>query len=241
MCPNCQAPTRPGEDFCTSCGTALRRDDSAAQQPQGQYPSAGQPFGQQPPTRVIGQPGPGGQQPPPPYPPPQQQWPQQQWPQQPPSGGPPAPGWQGQVQRTSTPFRFDLKRLGQADRIIGGATIVMLISLLLPWYGYLGATEDGLKAHGYLVISLVIALALIVYLVLRAGWDALPFRLPIAHAPLLLIGTGVQFLFVLIAFLFKPFSFLSWEIGAYLALVAAAVACGVIAVPAIRSLQARQP
>jgi hypothetical protein len=73
----------------------------------------------------------------------------------------------------------------------------------------------------------------------RAGWQTLPFRLPIAHAPLLLVGTAVQLLFVLIAFLFKA-SGTSWEIGAYLALLAALAACAIIAVPAIRSAQATQ-
>jgi hypothetical protein len=272
MCPNCQAPTRDDEDFCTNCGTPLRREGPAGQQSPGSYPPPAQASGQQPPTWVAGQPGPGGQQQqpwgaqpgqPPPYaqqpgqpptygqPPTQPPPPYAQQPTQPPPfgqqpsahpqfGGQPAPGWQGQVQRPSTPaFQLDFKRLGQTDLIIGGATIVMFISLFLPWYGYLGATEDGLTAHGFLAISLIVALALIAYLVLRAGWDALPFRLPIAHAPLLLVGTGVQLFFVLIAFLLKPYSILSWQIGAFLALIAAAVACGVIAVPAIRSLQGR--
>jgi hypothetical protein len=260
MCPNCQAPTRDDEDFCTNCGTALPRG-GAASPLQGQYPPAQQAFGPEPPTQRAGQPP--QQQWGPPQPPPQQQWTNQPQPQpqygqppyqqaaqpppfgqptqQPQSGGPPAPGWQGQAQRRSTPaFQFEIKRLAQTDLIIGGATIVMFIALFLPWYSYLGATEGGLTAHGYLGIPLIIALALIAYLVLRAGWDALPFRMPIAHAPLLLIATGVQWFFVLIAFLFKPFSFVSWDFGAYLALLAAAVACGVIAVPAIKSLQGNQ-
>ncbi len=110
-------------------------------------------------------------------------------------------------------------------------------SLFLPWFGVLGFTVSGIGLHGYLAISLIAAVAVIGYLVLRAGWETLPFRLPVAHVPLLLIGTGVQLLFVLIAFAFRP-SGTSWEFGAYLGLLAALVACGVVAAPAISSMQA---
>jgi hypothetical protein len=164
--------------------------------------------------------------------------------QAPPSAPPPgpasplggtAPPGSGQVQRPSTPpFSFDLKRLATADRVIGGASVVAFISLFLPWFGFFGYTVSGLSAHGYLTIALIVELALVGYLVLRAGWSTLPFRLPIAHAPLLLIVTGVQLLFMLIGFL-QSYGF-SHEIGAYLGLLAALVAFGVIAAPAIRSL-----
>ncbi|HWF81307.1 MAG TPA: hypothetical protein VN695_12055 [Streptosporangiaceae bacterium] len=124
------------------------------------------------------------------------------------------------------------------DLTIGGASIVALLSLFLPWFGVLGYSTSGMSLHGYLVIALLADLALLGYLVLRAGWDTPPVRLPIAHAPLLLIATGVQLLFVLIAFLQSDG--LGHEFGAYLALLAALVACGVIAVPAIRSVRDAQ-
>jgi hypothetical protein len=73
--------------------------------------------------------------------------------------------------------------------------------------------------------------------VLRAGWDVLPVRLPVARAPLLLVGTALQLLIVVIAFLSKPAG-LSWDIGAYLELAAAIAACGVIAGPAVRAWSA---
>ncbi|HXP22051.1 MAG TPA: zinc ribbon domain-containing protein [Streptosporangiaceae bacterium] len=157
--------------------------------------------------------------------------------QQPPGSTPP-----GYVQPAGghTPaFRFDVSRLDVADRVIGAASVIVFISLFLPWFGVLGFTVSGMSYHGYLAISLIAAVVLIGYLVLRAGWQKLPFRLPIAHAPLLLVGTAVQLLFVLIAFLFKP-SGTSWEVGAYLGLLAALAACAVIAVPAIRSMQGTQ-
>ncbi len=138
-------------------------------------------------------------------------------------------------------FRIDLRRLSQVERVVAGATVVVLISLFLPWFGF-GVygdnfTVSGISAHGYLYVLLILTLAILAYLVLRAGWDQLPFTLPIAHGPLLLIGTGLQFLLVLIGFLDKPLSLLSWEVGAYLGLIAAAVAAGPVIVPAIRSFQ----
>lgn len=148
----------------------------------------------------------------------------------------------GQVQRpagSAPAFHFDVNRLNVADRVIGGASIVVFISLFLPWIGVAGFTFSGMSDHGYLAISLLAAVVLVGYLVLRAGWQTMPFRLPIAHAPLLLVGTAVQLLFVLIAFLFKPSGW-SWEFGAYLGLLAALAACAVIAVPAIRSMQGAQ-
>lgn len=138
------------------------------------------------------------------------------------------------VPRSASAFAFDLKRLGLADRIIGGTGIVTLLSVFLPWFGVLGFSISGVSLHGYLVIALLADLLTLGYLALRAGWDTLPFKLPIAHAPVLLITTGVQLLFMLIAFL-QPDG-LSHEFGSYLGLLAALVACAVIALPAIQAV-----
>jgi len=156
-----------------------------------------------------------------------------------PYSGPPAPGSPGPAVRPSTPpFNFELNRLATPDLVIGGASIVTLISVFLPWFGVPGFSTSGMSLHGYLVIPLLAALALLGYLVLRAGWATPPVKLPIAHAPLLLVGTGVQLLFVLIAFLQSDG--LGHQFGSYLALLAALIACGVIAVPVIRSVIAAQ-
>ena len=148
-----------------------------------------------------------------------------------PPGGPPHHGPQ---------FAFDLKRLSPVDQVIGGASLILIITLFLPWFGIsiggYSASESGFSAHGYLIIPLLTAILLIAYLIMRAGWDDPPLKLPVAHAPLLLVGTGIQFLIVLLAFLFKPAG-TDWEFGAYLGLLAALVACGAIVVPAIQSMQ----
>ncbi|HUJ06866.1 MAG TPA: zinc ribbon domain-containing protein [Streptosporangiaceae bacterium] len=225
MCPQCQAPVRPDADFCTNCGAALSRASASTQQAQYGQPQAPQQYAQQP--QQFGQPQ-YGQQP--------QQFGQhpQQFGQQPQAFGQP-----GQVRKSTPSYQFSLGRLKTTDLIIGGASVVVFISLFLPWFGYPGFAISGMSRHSFLAIALIASLVMIGYLVLRSGWDNLPFRLPIAHAPLLLIGTVVQLFFVVIAFLFKP-TLLSWEIGAYLGLLAAALACAVIAVPAIRSLRGTQ-
>ena len=125
-------------------------------------------------------------------------------------------------------FRLDLRRLSRADQTVGGASLVVLVSLFLPWFGFgtLGANVSvtGTTAHGYLVIVVVTALLMAGYLVLRSGWDEFPLPLPIAHETLLLAGAGGQFVLVLIGFLDVPLAGLSWKTGAYLALLASAVA-----------------
>jgi hypothetical protein len=147
---------------------------------------------------------------------------------------PPGPAGLG-----TTPFRLDLRRLTAADRTIGIASLLTFIALFLPWFGVgvegVSISESGMSAHGYLAIVLILSLAIVIYLLLRAGWDRLPMRLPVAHAPLLLVVTGLQLLIVLVAFLLKPDG-LNWYFGAYLGLAAAIAACVPIGIPAMRSM-----
>lgn len=136
-------------------------------------------------------------------------------------------------------FRLDLRRLSRTDRTVGGASLVVLVSLFLPWYGSgapgAGLSVSGTTAHGYLVLVVITALLIAGYLLLRSGWGEYPFPLRVAHETLLLAGTAVQFLLVLIGFLNLPPDGSSWEIGAYLAVAAAALAAIPVALPALRS------
>lgn len=207
ICPQCQAMNENTSAFCRNCGTPLAT------------PAPGSPanFGQ-PPGPTPGAPGRPGA------------------PARPgPDGGGPA-----QYAPAST-FRLDLRRLNRVDQAVGIASMIVLISLFLPWFGFsaLGdsVSVNGTTAHGYLDIVLIVALLLIGYLVLRSGWDEFPFSMPIAHAPLLLAGTGLQLILVLIGFVSKPIPGLSWEFGAYLALLAAVAAAAPVIIPAIQSWQ----
>ena len=145
-------------------------------------------------------------------------------------------------QVTGPAFRFDPNRLTTGDRITGISTALLLVSLFLPWYGvsFLGinAEADGLTGHGYLYIVLLLCLAILGYLGLRAGSEELPARLPLAHEQRLLAATGVNAALVLLAFLIKPEE-TSWRFGAVTGVLAALAAVAPLVVPAVRARRVR--
>lgn len=141
-------------------------------------------------------------------------------------------------------YNFNASRLSQADRISGVASVVLLISLFLPWFtaklgGFGSASASGMTAHGYLWLVFILCLAVVAFLVLGAGFDQLPVNLPMSREMLLLVVTGVNLLIVLLAFFIKPNGLgivtFSWDFGAFIALIAAIVACAPLAVPFLRS------
>jgi hypothetical protein len=147
------------------------------------------------------------------------------------------PAGAGAVNTAGKPaFSFNAGRLERTDWTAGIATIVVLISLFLPWFGVsvlgISGTADGLTVHGYLYLVLLVALAITAYLVLQAGFEELPFRLPLGHGQLMLGVTGLNFLLVVIAFLSKP-ALTSWQYGAFIGLAAALVAVAPLASSAI--------
>jgi hypothetical protein len=155
-----------------------------------------------------------------------------------PAGGA-APATAGQA------FNFDLKRLSRNDQIAGLGTLVLFISLFLPWYTaggiYGGGSVDALY-RGYMYITLIIALIVLIYLVMRAGFERLPFNLPVKHEQLLLVATAINLVLSLIAFATKPSVALvsiGWGIGAILGLIAAIVAVVPEGLPFVRSRTGR--
>ncbi len=139
-------------------------------------------------------------------------------------------------------FSLDVARLARAERITGIATLVLFISLFLPWYTYdfgpVSISADGLW-HGWMYLVLLVCLAVMVYIVLRAGFDVMPFKLAMSDAQLLLIATVFNAVLCILAFLLKPggigFSGIGWGFGAFLGLAAAIVAAAPLAVPAIQA------
>jgi hypothetical protein len=132
-------------------------------------------------------------------------------------------------------YSFDARRWTRTDRIVGGATLVLMISLFLPWFsvdlsGPLGggsASASGTATHGWLWFVFIIALAMLARLVLVAGYGELPVRLPVER--LLLAASGLNLLLVLLAFILKPGSGLAgvnvgWGFGAFVAVLAAIAA-----------------
>ena len=243
-CPQCQTQNGPDASFCSRCGTQLAAA-SAPADPAGPgghgtqpgyggptgYPPAGGPTGYPPTGGPAGYPQAGGQ---------------------PPTGFPPGqyqPGSSGGFTKRSSlpPANFDLSRLSTVDRIVAGATLVTMISIWMPWYAvsygasslYQGesASFSGTWGHGWLWLEFVVALVLLAYLAARAAWETLPFAMPLAHAPLLIAGTGLQLLLVLIAFIDIPYGGqgMGWDWGAFIGLIAALTAAGPVIYPAVKS------
>jgi hypothetical protein len=135
-----------------------------------------------------------------------------------------------------------MKRWSQIERTTAIATLVLFISLYLPWYTYnfgLGSVSaDGLS-RGYMYIVFLLCLAILVYLVSRAGFGVVPFKLPMPAEQLLLIATVINLVLTVLAFIDKPggvgFSGIGWGWGAFVGLVAAVVAALPLGLPALRA------
>jgi hypothetical protein len=140
--------------------------------------------------------------------------------------------------------KFDLASIGHVDRIVGGATLILFISLFLPWFGFkfaLGTVSwDGLTSHGYLWITLFLSLGVVGLIGAEAAslWK-LPASTPISREQILLIATVVNLILVLLAFLLKPggygFSGIGWKFGSFVALAAAVVAAFPLGWPVIQA------
>ena len=216
-CSQCQTESSDEAAFCPQCGGSL----AVAASPQTFNPGAQAP----PPPAGSPAPPPGAYVPPAgsPAPPPGAAYPA-------PTGGTPS-------------YSFNVARWSTADRITGIASLVLFISLFLPWFsvnfGFGIVTASGLDSHGYLYLVLFVSIAILVYLFARAGWDKLPISASVAHAPVMLVATLLNLVIVALAFLLKPGgSGVGWSIGAFVALAAAIVAVAPIAIPAIQSRSA---
>ena len=141
-------------------------------------------------------------------------------------------------------FKIDVKRWSRPQRITFVATVVLFVSLFLPWFshdfGFASVSVDALW-HGWMYLTVLISLAIILYLVARAGFAEMPFELPVAEDRLLLVGTGANAVLTVLAFAFKPAGIglpgADWAFGAYVGLVAAIVAVTPYAVPELQALQ----
>ncbi len=104
--------------------------------------------------------------------------------------------------------------------------------------GIYSASVNGLW-HGYMYLALLLALAVLAYLVVRASFETMPLRLPVGNEQILLAATAVIFVLTLISFVFKPGSPVGWSIGAFVGLIAAVVAVAPLGVPFLRSRTGR--
>jgi hypothetical protein len=153
-------------------------------------------------------------------------------------------------------FNFDANRWTRAEQITGIASFLLLISLFLPWFtasvsdSVLGhdisesASVSGTGAHHYLWIVAILAIVVVIFVVMQAGFATPPFNLPVAPAQLLLGLTGLNLLLVLIAFIFKPGTggegvgfhvSVGWGFGAFVGLICAIAAFVPLVLPMARA------
>jgi hypothetical protein len=131
--------------------------------------------------------------------------------------------------------RQRLNALSSRDRIVGPATLVLLVSFWLPWYSFGPFSFDGLGVHGWLFIAVLDSIVLVLYVLITAfGVGDLAEQGRLSKDQLLALLTGVNLVLVVLGFVLKPAGF-SWSWGAYLALIAAIVAFLPFGIPLIQA------
>lgn len=124
-----------------------------------------------------------------------------------------------------------------SDLAIGGALIVLLIALFLPWFSTSPGTTDGLSSHGDLWVVFVLALLALIVLVARETIARLPGNLP-SPEQMLVGATGLALLLTILGVVQKPsVGSAGWSYGGWVALVAALIAL----VAAFREAGALEP
>ena len=129
--------------------------------------------------------------------------------------------------------------LNHKDRVVGPATLVLLVSFWLPWYSLGPFSVSGLSVHGWLFIAVVDSIVLVLYVLITAfglGDLAVPGRM--SKDQLLALITGVNLALVVLGVLLKPVGF-SWSWGAGLALVAAIAAFAPFGIPLLAARRGR--
>jgi hypothetical protein len=135
--------------------------------------------------------------------------------------------------------RRRLNALNAKDRVVGPASLALLVSFWLPWYSLGPFSVDGLSVHGWLFIAVLDSIVLVLYALFTAlGVGDLADQGRLSKDQLLVLLTGINVALVLLAFLLKPAGF-SWSWGAFLALAAAIVAFLPFGLPFVRAHRRR--
>ena len=135
--------------------------------------------------------------------------------------------------------RERLNALNGRDRIVGSATLLLLVSFWLPWYSIGPISVDGLSVHGWLFIAVLDSIVLVLYvLIIAFGVGDLAAQGRMSKDQLLALIAGVNLALVVVGFLLKPAGF-SWSWGVFVALVAGIVAFLPFGVPLIQAQRRR--
>ncbi|HEX6855832.1 MAG TPA: hypothetical protein VF204_11095, partial [Streptosporangiaceae bacterium] len=160
-----------------------------------------------------------------------------------------APTYGGGQAPQAAGFNFDITRWQRAEQITGAASLLLIISLFLPWFtatltggiaGNISVSASGTKAHGYLWLVFFVALGVLAVLVIQAGFAQFPVNLPFSVPMLLTVLTGLNLLLVLLAFLIKPGTdgitgvSVGWAFGAFVGLICAIAAFVPLVLPATK-------
>lgn len=124
---------------------------------------------------------------------------------------------------------------------LGAPSVVVVVSLFLPWFGVslgpVGLSVDGLSAHRFLFVVLVLALLELSYLSVSSLRSGLGGRLSSSGTTLLVTSSVLEAVLVVVAFADGPAG--ERLFGAYLGLFGAACACA-LTLAARRSLGANR-
>lgn len=89
--------------------------------------------------------------------------------------------------------RQRLNALNDKDRVVGAATLVLLVSFWLPWFRFGPISVDGLSVHGWLFIAMVDSIVVVLYVVIVAfGVGDLAAQGRLSKDQLLALITGVN-------------------------------------------------
>jgi hypothetical protein len=127
--------------------------------------------------------------------------------------------------------RIDIGPLRGGELVAGVASVVLVIGVFLPWFrfgsratGYFSFSATALRTWMYL--PCVISLGVVGCVVMKAMWHRR--RAPVRYWPVLywmaLGGACSANLVLTVGCFVKKAQGLSWDVGAYLSLVAAAAA-----------------
>jgi hypothetical protein len=130
-----------------------------------------------------------------------------------------------------------------SDLAVGGALVVLLIALFLPWFSStvsgtlaISGTGDGPTSHGYLWVVFVLVIVALFVLVARDAIARVPGNLP-SSEQMLVGATGLALLLTILGVALKPSPgttgasallhvtvTVGWSYGGFVALVAALIA-----------------
>jgi hypothetical protein len=96
----------------------------------------------------------------------------------------------------------DLSQLTRTDKVIGGGTLLFLISLMLPWYGIGGYSEQGVDDFVSGIVPLLLLVSVVGLLVLDELTDVDLPVIPVSWSVVYVGLAGLATVLMLLGFVF---------------------------------------